>query len=411
LDLGRVLVDGALSDLGSLPEDDTDASTGRSQRLVPSLRTGCVDGLLDRLGRLCELLDEGERIGSCSNVRGEEGEEGFKGGSLEERGLDEVEDAGEDGALDLGEDGRVAPDEGSEGVKGEGKEVDVGVVDEELEVGDERLGGGLGEIGSRLRKEGTDAAERGDLEGAMDLAEENRDLDEALLDPRVECGSLADGRLCDLSNDLDGDESRHLVLETIAEESEAGVKVAGELVSSVEEERSEADDTLALDLFVGIDTRETRHRGRVDRPEVADDTRRDGGDGGGDGSEDAYQVGRGDESFDGNLVELVSYRGDEEGYELGEVVGVDFGVVGAEEESEEGEDFDLEHRRCSRETTVGRLERRFDPGDEGGDLTLETSAEDTDELVEEGESCLASDERLGGELLRDGLGDGWCLCS
>lgn len=408
LDLGRVVRNDTLGDLRSLAEDNSNAATRSSEGLHPALRTARLDGLLDRLGRLGQSLDEREGVGSGADEGSEEGEERFEGGSLEERRLDEFEDAGEDGGLNLLDDGGVVNEEGRDGVEGEGEEVDIRVVDERLEVCNEHLGGLRRETGSRANEQGGDAPERGNLEGTIDLAKEGGDLDEAFLDPRVELGTLADGRFGDLADDLDGDETRRLVLEPIVKESERSVEIPSEEVSGVEEESAEADDSLALDLLVGVRARQPPHRRVVDGRELRPDGRRDGGDGI-DGAEDSSEVGGGHEAFCGNLVELVADGCEEEGDDPGELVNIGLRVVGAEEEAEEGEDLDLERRRRSREPAVGHLEGGFDPSNEAGDLGLESAVEDRDQLVEEDEAGLASSERLGGKLLDDRLGDGGSL--
>lgn len=135
------------------------------------------------------------------------------------------------------------------------------------------------------------------------------------------------------------------------EEPEGPIKVPSEEVSGVEEEGTEAYDPLALDLLVGVRACEALHRRVVNGRELRPDGWRDGRDIR-EGAEDANEVGSCDEAFCCDLVELVADGCDEEGYDLDEFVDEGLGVVGAEEETEEGQDLDLERRRCSRKTAV-----------------------------------------------------------
>lgn len=207
LNLGRIVSYDSFRNLRSFAENDSNAATRRSEGLHPALRPARLDTFLDGFGGLRQSRDEGERVRSCADEGGEEGEKAFEGRPLEEGRLDEFENAGKDGSLDLLDNGGVVDEESGDGVEGEGEKIDVGVVDEGLEVRNEHLRRRRRETGSRANEQGGDAAKRGDLEGAMDLAEERRDLDKALLDPRVELGAHADGGFGDLSDDLDGDET------------------------------------------------------------------------------------------------------------------------------------------------------------------------------------------------------------
>lgn len=266
-----MLLDDAIGDLRRLPDDDTDTPAARRKALHAALRSAVIDRLLDTLSRLGESLHERQRLGSGANEGGEEGEEGVEGRSLKKGRPDQLVDAGEDRLLDVSDGRSVGGEEGRDRLESEGEEVDIGVVDEGLEVGEEGLRGGRRESRSRAREKSLDAGEGGDLERAVDLAEEGGDLDEALLDPGVEGRSLAYGRVGDLSHDLDGVEARDLVLEPVAEESERGVVVRGELISSVVEESPEANDSLALDFLVGVAARQALHRRGVEGVDPRDD--------------------------------------------------------------------------------------------------------------------------------------------
>ena len=302
-------------------------------------------------------------------------------------------------------------EEVGDSVQSEGQEIDVLIIDEGLQIADNRLGRrGRQSSGGTLEESG-DTGEGGYLEGTMNLAEEGGDFDEAFLHPLIEFLSFANGRRSDFSDDLDRDQSRHLVLESIPKERQRRLEVTIELISSMEENNSETSNSLSLDFFIRIAARQSFHRSGVDLLDVLGDGGSDRRDGGNDGSKNGDEIGTSEKSFGSNLVEFISDGTDEKRDESREFVEHRFGVMSSEEEGEEGEDFDFKGSRGAGESAVGGFERCFDSSDEGGDLRFESTVEDSDELVEEGESGLSTRERFRGEFLDDRLGDSGCLYS